>query len=102
MGKQWIVSLVGTLGLIMLSTSAYGAGFELHEQGAKAVAMGTAFLVQADDPSAVFYNPAGITQLEGNQVSIGVSDLVKKPQGRNRPESAPQAPSFRTGSRGTI
>jgi long-chain fatty acid transport protein len=80
MGKPWMVSLVGTLGLAMLSTSAYGAGFELHEQGAKAVAMGTAFVAQADDPSAVFYNPAGITQLEGSQVSIGVS--VVRPYGK--------------------
>lgn len=73
MGKQWIASLIGVLSLMMFSTSAYGAGFELHEQGAKAVAMGGAFTAQADDPSAVFYNPAGITQLEGLQASVGIS-----------------------------
>jgi long-chain fatty acid transport protein len=79
-GKLCVVSLIGVLGLIMFSTSAYGSGFELHEQGAKAVAMGSAFTAQADDPSAVFYNPAGITQLEGTQVSVGVS--VIRPYGK--------------------
>jgi long-chain fatty acid transport protein len=73
MGKLWMVSVIGTLGLIVLSTPVYGSGFETHEQGAKTVAMGGAFTAQADDPTAVFYNPAGITQLEGNQVSVGVS-----------------------------
>jgi long-chain fatty acid transport protein len=56
--KQWGATLIGVLGLIMLSTSVFGSGFETHEQGAKAVAMGGAFTAQADDPSAVFYNPA--------------------------------------------
>lgn len=73
MEKQWKVSLIGTLSLIMLSTSVYGSGFETHEQGAKAVAMGGAFTAQADDPSAVFYNPAGITQLEGTQIYAGAA-----------------------------
>ncbi len=36
-----------------------GAGFALFEQGARATAMGGAFVAQADDPSAMFYNPAG-------------------------------------------
>jgi long-chain fatty acid transport protein len=73
MGKQWMVSLVGTLGLVVISTSAFGGGFEIPQQGAKAAAMAAAFIAQADDPSAVFYNPAGITQLEGTQVSVGVT-----------------------------
>jgi len=78
--KQWGATLIGVLGLIMLSTSVFGSGFETHEQGAKAVAMGGAFTAEADDPSAVFYNPAGITQLEGTQASLGVS--VIRPYGK--------------------
>jgi len=72
-GRPWTVSLIGTLALIVLVTRAFGGGFETHEQGAKAVAMGGAFTAQADDPSAIFYNPSGITQLEGVQASLGVS-----------------------------
>jgi long-chain fatty acid transport protein len=35
--------------------------------------MGNAFAAQADDPSAIYFNPAGIVQLEGTQVSGGTN-----------------------------
>ena len=31
---------------------------------------------QADDPSAVYYNPAGIVQLEGTQISAGLATIL--------------------------
>jgi long-chain fatty acid transport protein len=46
----------------LLATSALGSGFLIPEQGAKASAMAGAFAATADDPSAIFYNPAGIAQ----------------------------------------
>jgi long-chain fatty acid transport protein len=60
--------------LVVLSftaASAMAAGFRLPEQGAKAMGMGMAFTAQADDPSAIYYNPAGIVQLEGQNVMVG-------------------------------
>jgi len=49
--------------LILLACgSAFGSGFSIFEQGAKATAMGGAFAATADDPSAIFYNVAGIAQ----------------------------------------
>jgi len=53
------------------ATSAMAAGFRLPEAGAKAMGMGFAFTAQADDPSAIYFNPAGIIQLEGTNVMIG-------------------------------
>jgi long-chain fatty acid transport protein len=44
------------------SEAAYGSGFLIPEQGAKASSMAAAFTATADDPSAVFYNPAGLAQ----------------------------------------
>lgn len=41
-------------------------------QGAAAIGQGNAFAAQADDPTAVFYNPAGMTQLHGIQHTVGV------------------------------
>ncbi|NJL18680.1 MAG: long-chain fatty acid transporter, partial [Nitrospira sp.] len=40
-------------------------------QGAAASGMGNAFAAQADNPSALHYNPAGMTQLPGVQVMAG-------------------------------
>src|SRR5881396_3270333 len=48
--------------LILVGGSAFGSGFSIFEQGAKATAMGGAFAATADDPSAIFYNVAGIAQ----------------------------------------
>ena len=47
---------------LLISSSAFGSGFALFEQGAKATAMGGAFAATADDPSAIFFNVAGIAQ----------------------------------------
>lgn len=55
------------------SGESWGGGLSFSEHGAKATGMGNAFVGQADDPSALHYNPAGITQLPGTQVMIGGS-----------------------------
>ena len=69
------------LGLALLGATgtASAAGFKVNEQGAKAMGMANAFTAQADDPSALYYNPAGITQLSGTQVSLG-SLVINVPQ----------------------
>ncbi len=53
--------------------SAYGDIVDTYGVGAKAIALGTAFTARADDFSAMYYNPAGIAQLERPQVSVGSS-----------------------------
>src|SRR5665647_926135 len=64
-----LATLAGTAPL------ALAAGLKVNEQGAKAMAMGNAFTAQADDPSALFYNPAGIAFLKGTQVTLGSTVL---------------------------
>ncbi len=63
------------LSLLTLSY-VYSGGFQINEHGAKAMAMGGAFVGLADDPSAVYFNPAGITQLDGTQIMTGAT-LIK-------------------------
>lgn len=57
--------------LVFASTSAMAAGFRLPEAGVKPMGMGFAFVAQADDPSAIYFNPAGLTQLEGHHFMAG-------------------------------
>lgn len=57
--RLWLLT---TAVLIAISGAAYGSGFSLYEQGAKATGMGGAFTATADDPTAIFYNVAGIAQ----------------------------------------
>ncbi len=61
------------LAFVINVENVYAAGFSLYEWGARGTSMGGTMLGRADDPSAVAYNPAGITQLEGFQTMIGVS-----------------------------
>lgn len=59
--------------LLLFPASAFSHGWGGYEQGAKAKGMGGAFTGLADDPTAVFYNPAGIVQLDGTQISLGLA-----------------------------
>ncbi len=46
------------------------ASFLSIGQGAKASAMGSAFVALADDPSAIYWNPAGIVDITGTSIMI--------------------------------
>ncbi|MCC6751360.1 MAG: outer membrane protein transport protein [Deltaproteobacteria bacterium] len=65
-----------TLLVLLACTRAQAAGFATAECGARALAMGNAFTAIADSPSAVYFNPAGLAQMEGLQLEAGVSLVV--------------------------
>jgi long-chain fatty acid transport protein len=54
--------------VVCTGTAAGAAGFAILQQGTAAMAQGNAFVAQADDPSAVFYNPAGLMQLKQPEI----------------------------------
>lgn len=61
--------------IILLSSMASANGLNLNGFGARAVAMGGAFVGLADDYSAVFWNPAGIAQF--SKTTMGMTgDLI--------------------------
>ena len=51
---------------------ARAVGFRLPNQDPVAIARGNAFVATADDPAAIYYNPAGITQIPGQQIDMGL------------------------------
>jgi len=58
-------------------------GLSTPGQGARALSMAGAYTAVADDGSAVFYNPAGVSQIDGTTIEGGVA--VVAPQLRYRP-----------------
>ena len=56
---------------LMAASQAEGGGIAVPMQDATAAAQGDAFIAEANNPSALYYNPAGITQLTGTNVSGG-------------------------------
>jgi long-chain fatty acid transport protein len=72
-----------TVALTLAGGSAFGSGYDLPDVDAFAVGRGLAVTATADDPSAVFYNPAGLTQLTGNNVRAGFYGISLQPQFKN-------------------
>ena len=73
--QKFYVLCCGIFFLVFLNAEIFAAGFHIREQGAKAMGMGNAFVAQADDPSALFFNPAGIAFQKGTQISLGVTTI---------------------------
>ncbi|MGB3977083.1 MAG: OmpP1/FadL family transporter [bacterium] len=64
--------------LSLFVPAIFSAGFSIYEQGATAMGMAGAFTAKADNPSAIFYNPAGISQLEDTQIAVGMTAIPPK------------------------
>lgn len=72
----------GVLAVLISGVSAlsvWANGFRLADQDAFATARGEAFVATADNASAIYYNPAGITQLEGLNFRGGVYGIYLDP-----------------------
>ncbi len=79
MGTKTILLLWIVASVFLLSPNPVAAaGFYVYEQGTKASTLAGAFIAQADDPSALFYNPAGITQLDGAHLLIGTTSVIQE------------------------
>jgi long-chain fatty acid transport protein len=72
MRKTIIVALF-SLFFLSISLLSHGSGFLTYEHCAAAMAMGGSFIAVANNPTAIFYNPAGISWLNGTQVSAGAT-----------------------------
>ena len=56
---------------LFLAGALLASGFNISEHGTRATAMGSAFTARAADPSAIFYNPAGIAFLGKTWIYLG-------------------------------
>jgi long-chain fatty acid transport protein len=79
LNKTYLFCVCAATVLDLAAISANATGFDLPDQDAFAIARGMAFVATADNPSAIYYNPAGISQLDGNNVRVGVYGLYLDP-----------------------
>src|SRR5579863_8406857 len=66
------LGLLACCAVLLSAVCARAVGFRLPNQDPEAIARGNAFSATADNPSAIYYNPAGITQLDGLNVRAGI------------------------------
>jgi hypothetical protein len=59
--------------LMLQLSEASAQALRFQPQGAAAAGQGNAFVAQADDASAIHYNPAGLSQVEGVQAVYGTT-----------------------------
>jgi len=71
------ISAVFAVIAFLAAVPALPSGFQVMTQDAKAMGMGLAFTAVADDPSAIFYNPAGLGWQKHFEAEIGSSFLTK-------------------------
>ena len=74
MARDNSMRLIPALTLVTLSGAASASGFQLLEQNANGI--GNAFAgsaAVAENASTIYYNPAGMTQLQAHEISGGIS-----------------------------
>ncbi len=61
----------GFAALLGAPAPAPASGFSVYEQGGRAMGFAGAYTAVTDDPSAIFFNAAGLAFLEGKQLYVG-------------------------------
>jgi long-subunit fatty acid transport protein len=67
--------VAGFLALGMAAAGARAGGLFIPGYGSQAQPRAGAFVAKADDPSALYYNPAGLAKQKGTQVLLGFNFL---------------------------
>jgi long-chain fatty acid transport protein len=57
--------------VLMAASVGYAGSVDTFGIGSRATALGGAYAATADDPFAAYYNPAGLSQIEGKVFSLG-------------------------------
>ena len=70
--KTFLVLVV----LTVCGASAFAGGYQNNAQGARAMGMGGAYVAQASDGSAIFFNPAGLAFQGGFKVMLGTTIIM--------------------------
>src|ERR1043165_2168610 len=79
MNRRETAKLVIAAALIAAPGTLFANGLRLVSQDGFASARGEAFVATADNPSAIYYNPAGITQIEGLSLRSGIYGIYLDP-----------------------
>ncbi len=77
--------LITLLAVLTISVSAlYSNGLSLNSIGTRALGMGGAFVGLADDATAIYWNPAGLANIEGSYIGIFATDVVPMAKYENK------------------
>lgn len=87
--------LVATICLLVMGCyPAFGSGFSIYEASVRANGMLGAFSAYADHVTTIYYNPAGLSGLEGVQISGGATLIAPRTSFRNLSPLGPAGEKF--------
>jgi len=78
----------------LLAIQLFAGGFALTGVGSRATSMGGAFRGLSDDPSAMFWNPAGLGFMNENSFSLGGTFILPTSSWDPTGTAVPQVPGF--------
>ncbi len=90
MKKSLSLLVIALLCLVIVTEAGASNGTQIGTVGARSTAMGSCFRGLSDDWSAIYFNPAGLTQLKGKW-TIGFSGGYIMPRGNYTAASYPAA-----------
>jgi long-chain fatty acid transport protein len=61
------------VGVVLSASRAEAGGFQINEFSAAAMGRADSVVATTNEPSSIFYNPAGLTQTEGTEFEAGVT-----------------------------
>jgi long-chain fatty acid transport protein len=86
MRRKELIVLLGITALVAFgAVNVHASGYAIVEQGVRG--LGTAYAgaaALAEDPSTIFYNPAGLVRLSGKQVEGGIHYIVPKAEYKDK------------------
>ena len=100
MKRNFTILLVAAAMLMFAASPAMAGSFRIPEAGTPAMGQANAFVGQADDPSAVHHNAAGIVNLEGTQIMGGMNLIT--PRSSSVPVVTISACKLASGERGWL
>jgi len=76
--RQLSISLIVAAALATAADRAQASGYRFGSQSVAAQGTADANGAEANDPSAIFYNPAGLARLDGLQISLGATVVLPR------------------------
>ena len=76
MGKIVVAVVSVIVAVCSWSGSVFAGSNDTNGVAPRAKSMQNAFTAVADDPSAIFYNPAGLTQIEGTELYASLAFIL--------------------------
>jgi long-chain fatty acid transport protein len=71
-----LTARVAPVALLFVAGTANAGGFEIPDNGTQALGRGAAFVAKADDPTAIYHNPAGLARQRGTQLLVNANVFV--------------------------